>query len=106
MKPLLFVVLFKYYFCLIYRMRINSLEAYSVKDQTTFLIIVLPVHLKRSKGCWGEGSGVKDTCYSCRRPRFDSQHPQSGSHPSVIPVPGALTPSSGRHTGGRQISYI
>jgi hypothetical protein len=38
---------------------------------------------------------VKSTCYSCRICEFNSQHLHGSSQPSVIPVPGNLTASSG-----------
>ena len=42
-----------------------------------------------------EGSVVKSTDCSYRRPRFYSQHPHDSLQPFVIPVPEDLTPSSG-----------
>lgn len=36
---------------------------------------------------WREGSAVKSTGHSCRRPGYNSQHPQGGSQSSVTPVP-------------------
>jgi hypothetical protein len=38
---------------------------------------------------------VKSTGYSCRGPRFISQHPHGSTELSVTPVPRDLTPSSG-----------
>lgn len=38
---------------------------------------------------------VKSTDSSSRRSRFDSHQPYGSSQPSVTPVPGYLTPSSG-----------
>ena len=43
---------------------------------------------------WGlrDGSAVKNTDYSSRRPEFNSQHTRGSSHPSVAPVAGDLVP--------------
>jgi hypothetical protein len=38
---------------------------------------------------------VKNTGCSSKGSEFDSQHPYSGSQPSVTPVPGDLMSSSG-----------
>ena len=46
-------------------------------------------------GDWGNGSAVKSTGCSCRRHGFDPQHLYGGSQPSIIPVSGYMTPSSG-----------
>ena len=43
-------------------------------------------------GGWRDGSEVKSTDCSSRRPRFNSQHPHGSSQLSVTPVPGNLTP--------------
>jgi hypothetical protein len=42
-----------------------------------------------------DGSVVKGSCRSCRRPRFSSQCPHGGSQLFVPPVPEDLAPSSG-----------
>jgi hypothetical protein len=47
---------------------------------------------KKNRG-WRDGSAVKSTGCSRRRPGFDSQHPHSGSQPSATPVPRVLTSS-------------
>jgi hypothetical protein len=36
---------------------------------------------------------IESTDCSSNRPRVNSQHPHGGSQPSIIPVPGDLTPS-------------
>lgn len=38
---------------------------------------------------------VKTAGYSSRGPGYDSKHPYGGSQPSITPVPGRVTPSSG-----------
>lgn len=46
---------------------------------------------------WRDGSEVKNAGYSCRRPRFSSQHPQGSSQPSTTPVSEDLMTSLGLH---------
>ena len=45
---------------------------------------------------WRDGSVIRNTCCSCRRPGFGSQNPHGSSQPSVISVLGD-PPSSGLH---------
>ena len=41
-----------------------------------------------SDGHWRDGSVVKSTCYSCRRPGFNSHHPLDDFRFSDTPVSG------------------
>lgn len=50
----------------------------------------------KDKG-WRNGSMVKSTYCSCRKPGFDFQHLSSSSQPPVTQVPETLLPSSGLH---------
>jgi hypothetical protein len=46
------------------------------------------------RGGWTDGSAVKNTGCSFRRPRFHPHHPNGSSQRTVMPVPGKdLTPS-------------
>lgn len=48
-----------------------------------------------------DGSAVQNTGYSSKRTRFNSQHPYSGSQPSVTPVSADPNSFSGLHTSTR-----
>lgn len=50
---------------------------------------------KRFMGSWEDDLAVKNIGCSSRGSRFNSQHPHGRSQPSLTPVPGGLTPSSG-----------
>lgn len=43
---------------------------------------------------WRDDSAINSTCYSCRWPRFDSQHLHDSSQLFIIPGPQDPTPSS------------
>ena len=49
--------------------------------------------LKTNKEGWRDGSALKSTGCSSRRPGFNTQHPHSSSQLSVTPAPGDPTPS-------------
>lgn len=54
--------------------------------------------------CWRDSSGVKRTCYFCRRPKLGSQHPHLiHNHQWTTPYPQDPTPSSG--WGGHLYSH-
>ena len=44
---------------------------------------------------WKDDSKVKKTDHTCRRLRFNSQHPNGVSQVAMVPVPGAPVPTSG-----------
>ena len=70
----------------------------------THIYVCLSIHTyihkqtnKQTCRGWRDGSAVKSTSCSSRRPGFNSQHLHGSSHLSIKSVPGGLTPSH-RHT--------
>lgn len=53
--------------------------------------------LKSYSRGWRDGSAVKDTDYSFRGHKFDSQHPQGSLPASITLIPEDQMPSSGFH---------
>lgn len=54
---------------------------------------------------WGDGSKVRSTC-SCRTSGFESQHPNGSLQPSIITVPGDLTPFLPASKGTRYVHVV
>lgn len=59
------------------------------KTEIFTFVAIRQARIKKDKPWgWGDGSEVKDTYLSCRRPGFSSQYSHGGSQPTVTPIPG------------------